>query len=426
MLSVTMAERLGDEQPGTISGVSAPGGWRRLTPPFVASISIAIFSIAAVSIPLAAGDALGMTPDALGTFILALYAIPGLLGLALTGYFRIPLFFAWHTAILAFLASIAGDYSVAEMRGATLVGGLAVAALGLSGLTGRVARLVPAPIVFAVVAGTTMPFVIQTFDALGDERVLVGAACLAWLASRRVFGPRVPPVLAALVVGIIAAALAGRIEPLPEGTGLPAFDPAWPAFSFSAVVTVVPVFVALITLHSNLTMTTYLRSQGYRPPARAIEAATGLGSVVAAFFGPVPISAGSLVTPLIAGPEAGERSVRPWAVYFSSSAFVLIGIGGGVVAGLPQALPLAILLAVAGLALLGTLGEALGQVVRGPLRLAPLLTFAVTMSDLSMWGLGSPFWGIAIGTVVAFVLERPALIELSAISDQLSVLRAED
>jgi benzoate membrane transport protein len=418
MLPGTMDEQSESGPPGAVIGGSAAGDWRRLLPPLAASISIAIFSIAAVSIPLAAGDEIGFTPDALGTWIAALFVIPGLLGLGLTRYFRIPLFFAWHTAILAFLASIAGDYSIAEMSGATLIGGLAVTVLGLSGLTGRVARLVPAPIVFAVVAGTTMPFVIRTFNELGEERVLVGAACLAWLVSRRVFGPRVPPILAALVVGIIAAALAGRIEALPEGTGLPAFEPAWPEFSFSAVVTVVPVFVALITLHANLTMTTYLRSQGYRPPSRAIEAATGLGSVVASFFGPVPVSAGSLVTPLIAGPEAGERSVRPWSVYFSSSAFVLIGIGGGVAAGLPKALPIAILLAVAGLALVGTLGEALSQIARGPLRLAPLLTFAVTMSSLSMWGLGSPFWGIAIGTVVAFVLERPALTELSAISSQ--------
>src|SRR5215213_7014025 len=393
MLPGTMDERAGEDNSEPDHNYAAPGGGHRLLPPFAAAISITIFSIAAVSIPLAAGEAMGLAPDELGTWLM-------------------PLFFAWHTAVLAFLASIAGDYSIAELRGATLVGGVAVTLLGLSGLTGRVARLVPSAIVFAVVAGTVMPFVIQTFNVLGEERVLVGAACLAWTISRRLFGPRVPPVLTALAVGVIAAAIAGRVQSLPEGTGLPAFDPAWPAFSLSAAITVVPVFVALITLHSNLTMTTYLRSQGYQPPERAIEAATGLGSVVASLFGPVPVSAGSLVTPLVAGPEAGERSVRPWSVYFSSSAFVLIGIGGAIAAGLPTALPLAILLAVAGLALLGTLGEALVQITRGPLRLAPLLTFAVSMSHLSMWGLGAPFWGIAIGTLAAFVLERPALQEL--------------
>ncbi|MDP9357250.1 MAG: hypothetical protein M3R02_18575 [Chloroflexota bacterium] len=45
--------------------------------------------------------------------------------------------------------------------------GLVVAALGTLGLTRRVAALVPAPVVFGVVAATVLPFVVGAFDALG-------------------------------------------------------------------------------------------------------------------------------------------------------------------------------------------------------------------------------------------------------------------
>ncbi|MEA2530888.1 MAG: benzoate rane transport protein [Thermomicrobiales bacterium] len=397
-----------------LSGTSGPGEWRRLIPPVATAVPITVFSLSALAIPLAAAAEIGLGADALGSWLLALYAIPGLLGVGLTLVYRQPLFVAWHTSLVVFYASLAGDVDGGELRGATLVGGLTVAALGVSGLTNRIARLVPAPVVFGVVAGSVLPFVTQTFAVLGGERFLVGAALTAWLVSRRVLGPRVPPVLPALVAGVVAAFLTGRVESLPGGWVLPSLDPAVPRFSLAAIATVVPVYVALTALHSNLTAVTYLRSQDYRPPTRAIEAATGIGAAVGSFFGPGSVCMGALMTPLTAGPEAGERAVRPWSVYAAGTAFALIGLAGGVAAGLPEALPLAILLAVAGLALVGVLGEALSAISRGPITLGPLLAFAITASNVSMFGLGAPFWALVIGTGVALALEGASVRELRA------------
>jgi benzoate membrane transport protein len=120
---------------------------------------------------------------------------------------------------------------------------------------------------------------------------------------------------------------------------------------------------------------------------------------------------GALVTPLTAGPEAGERAVRPWSVYATGAAFVLIALGAGVAAGLPAALPLPLLLALAGLALVGVLAQALGEVTRGPLRLGPLFAFAVASSGLSLLGLGPLFWALVVGTAVSLLLEGAALRE---------------
>jgi len=378
---------------------------RQLLPPLAASVPITIFSLAAVAIPLAAAESLRLSPIALGTWLLALYGVPGVLSIVLTLVYRQPLFVAWHTSLVVFLATLGDQASLAELRGATLVGGVTVAALGVTGLGRAVGRLVPTPVVFGVVAGSVLPFVVRAFDALGQERWLVGPALLAWLASRRWLGARVPPVLPALLVGVVAATLAGRLARLPGGWALPALDPAWPQFSLGTIATVVPVFVALTVFHSNLTATTYLRSEGYAPPVRGIDAATGLGSVLAAFFGPTPICMGALVTPLTAGPEAGERPVRIWSVFASGAAFAVIGLLGGIAAGLPQVIPLALLLAVAGFALVGVLQQALTEVTRGPLRLAPLLAFVVTGSHLTLWQLGAPFWALVLGTGVAVVLE---------------------
>jgi benzoate membrane transport protein len=299
-----------------------------------------------------------------------------------------------------------------------IVAGLVVAALGALGLTTRVAGLVPTAVVFGVVAGNVLPFVIGTFEALQSEGLLVGAALAAYLVGRRSLHPRVPPILPALVVGLALAATTGRLHGAATGWTWPALAPSTPSFSPAAILTVVSIAVPLIALHANLTAVAYLRSEAYAPPARAIEVATGVATAVASVFGPCPVCMGALVTPLTAGSEAGERAVRPWAAYAGAVGFLLIALGAGVAADLPSLIPLPLLLAVAGLALLGVLSQALTQVMAGPLRLGPLVAFAVASSSLSLLGLGPAFWALVFGTVASFVVEPAAMRTASGVEPQ--------
>jgi benzoate membrane transport protein len=381
----------------------------RLGQPLAASIPITIFSLAAVSLPLATAQALGLSSRQTGTWLFALYAAPGLASIVLTVMYRQPLFVAWHVAVVPFIASLSLTVPYPDLLGAMIVAGLVVAGVGVLGFTPRVAALVPTPVVFGVVAGNVLPFVVGTFEALQTEGLLVGAALVAYLVGRRALPPRVPPILPALVAGVALAATTGRLHGLAAGWTWPTLTPATPSFTPAAVLTVVPIAVPLIALHANLTAVAYLRSEAYAPPARAIEIATGIATAAASLFGPCPVCMGALVTPLTAGPEAGERSVRPWAAYASAAGFLLIAVGAGVAADLPDLLPLPLLLAVAGLALLGVLSQALEQVIKGPLRVGPLISFAVASSTLSLLGLGAAFWALVFGTVTTLLVEGDAL-----------------
>jgi benzoate membrane transport protein len=369
------------------------------------SIPVTIFSLAAVALPLATAQSLGLSSRQTSAWIFALYAIPGLASIILTLVYRTPLFVAWHTAVIAVIASLAKTIPYDAILGGMIVAGLVMAALGALGLTARIAALVPTAVVFGVVAGNVLPFVIGTFEALQSEGLLVGAALCAYLVGRRALHPRVPPILPALLVGLVIAAASGRLHGAATGWRWPALAPVSPSFTPAAILTVVSIAVPLITLYSNLTAVAYLRSEGYRPPARAIEVATGVATMAASLFGPSPICMGALMTPLTAGPEAGERAVRPWATYASAVGFLLIALSAGIAADLPSLLPLPFLLAVAGLALLGVLSQALTQVMSGPLRLGPLVAFAVASSSLSLFGLGAAFWALVFGTVTSLVVE---------------------
>ena len=156
-----------------------------LAQPLAASVPITIFSVAAVALPLATAQSLGLSSRQTSTWIFALYAAPGLASIVLTLAYRQPLFVAWHVAVVPFVASLARTTPYGDILGAMIVAGLVVAALGALGLTTRVAGLVPTAVVFGVVAGNVLPFVIGTFEALQSEGLLVGAALAAYLVGRR-------------------------------------------------------------------------------------------------------------------------------------------------------------------------------------------------------------------------------------------------
>jgi predicted benzoate:H+ symporter BenE len=220
-------------------------------------------------------------------------------------------------------------------------------------------------VVFGVVAGSVLPFVEQTFDALGEERVVVGAALAAWLA--RAVAVRTPRAAGApaLIVAWGRRPVSGKLSAIPGGWALPALDPLRPQLTVAAIVTVVPVVVALVALHANLTAATYLRSAGWDPPRRAIEVATGL-VVVGSCFGPCRSAWAPRDAP-DRRPEAGERPMRVWSVHTSGAAFAGIGLLGGMAAGIPTALP-SPLLAMAGLAW-SRARPGPPEITRGPLRL---------------------------------------------------------
>ncbi len=396
---------------------AAASRMQRLAPPLSMAVPLAIIVVAVLAIPLATAQALDFTPDQTGAWLFALYAVPGLLSLLLTRLYHQPLFFGWNGFVIAFFASLAGQVRYTDLLGATLVGGAVVALLGALGLTSRVAALVPGPVVFAVVAASVLPFVVEVFDGVGQEPVVIAGTFLAYVLGRRFLDARIPPILPALVAGLVLTGVTGRFGTFPDAWSAPPLVPTMPTFALPAILTVVPIFVALIAFQANLTAVVYLRSQGYQPPERLIELASGLGSMASAVLGPVPICMISVLTPLTAGPEAGGREVRHWSVYAVGTILIVIALGAGIAARLPSFLPLPLLFALAGLALVGVLAQALGEMVRGPLLLGPLFAFVAGSSQLTLFGLGPLFWALVIGTGVSLVLEAEALRKLRATAE---------
>ncbi|HEV2440120.1 MAG TPA: benzoate/H(+) symporter BenE family transporter [bacterium] len=386
----------------------------RLIPPLTMALPVIIFAVAALSFPLSVAQLFAVPASTTTTWIAVLYGGPGVLSLLLTWWYRQPLLAAYSTLGTVAAATLVGHAAYAELRGASLVAGCLVFLLGAVGLSEHVARWVPAPIVMAMVAGAILPYVAGMFTAAATTPVVVGGAFLAYVLGRRFLPPRIPAILPAVVAGVAAAALTGTLNLSGFSWAMPALRAAPPAFSWTAVVAFAPVLAVLMSTSANLASVVYIRSQGYPASLRAIDLVTGAASVAGSFFGFTPFCMASFLAVPTAGPDAGDHEVRHWSVYVSGAGFLVIAALAGIAANLLRIMPLPILLALAGLALIGAFGSALQGALRGPLVLGPLLAFAAAVSHLSYFGIGPLFWSLVIGTAASVVLERSQLAALNA------------
>jgi benzoate membrane transport protein len=99
--------------------------------------------------------------------------------------------------------------------------------------------------------------------------------------------------------------------------------------------------------------------------------------------------------------------------------YVVAGIFGATVVALFAAFPKALIMAIAGLALFGTIANGLTVAMADDKqREAALITFLVTASGVSLFGIGTAFWGLVAGGLTMLVFNwrvRPVPVAPAAV-----------
>jgi benzoate membrane transport protein len=413
--------------------LEAPGGvvvgtreLRRTLPALIASIPITIVFFAVLGIVLTAAgpNGLDLTDAQTSGWIAVLYGFPTVMAIVLTIRYRQPLLLTGNIFAIIFFVSLGDRIGFPELAGASMLAGGIVLAASVLGLTGRIAAWLPAPIVHGLIAGAVMPFVVDVFTSLSTSHegvripaevpLMVGTAVLAYLFSQRLFGTRLPPILASFLAGLLVAAVTGQLGDFPTSFTLPGLDVLRPAFSLTAIATATPVLVALLTVQSNIPSVIYMRSQGFSPPERVLNVVSGVGTILGSVFGPIAVSLALPPVLLTAGPGAGAPSIRYRSVYLPVAAGLLIALSANTAADLAVLVTPTLLLAMAGLALVGALVGALKEITKGPLVLGPIFAFAIALSDMNLFGLGAFFWSLVLGAVISLLLERDGWKRLPA------------
>jgi benzoate membrane transport protein len=327
----------------------------------------------------------------------------GLTSAGLSLHYRQPVLTAWSTPGAALLVTAGAGVGLPDATGAFLVCALLITASGVSGAFARVMDRIPQALAAALLAGVLARFAFEAFVSLQHEFTLVFPMFAAYLVGRRLWPRYAVPVV--LAVGATIAAQRGqlRLDGVDWQWARPVFTP--PHFSLAATISVaLPLFV--VTMASqNLPGVAAQRAAGYETPVSPVITTTGVATLLLAPFGGYALNLAAITAAICMGREAHEDPARRyWAAVMAGLFYIVLGLLGGAVVGLIGAFPRELVLAVAGFALLGTIGGGLALATKNEMtREAALITFLVTASGLTLGGVGAAFWGVVAGTLALAV-----------------------
>jgi len=368
-------------------------------------VAVLVGFTSSVAIVFQAAQAFGATPAQITSWMWALGLGMGLCSLVPSLILRQPVMVAWSTPGAAVLATagLAGGFSMGEAIGAFMISALLITLAGVTGWFERVMNRIPMEIAAALLAGVLARFGLQAFAAAQTALPLVLLMLMVYLVSRRLAAGYAVVITLAMAVVFVATQGQMAWSAVQLELALPVFTA--PQFSVAAAVSLaIPLFV--VTMASqNLPGVAVIRASGYDLPISRLITLTGLATLVLAPFGAFALNFSAITAAMCMGPEAhADRSRRYTAAVVCGAIYVAIGLFGAVITGLLTAFPKELVVTIAGLALLGTIGNGLAAALRDEShREAALITFLVTLSGVVIVGVGSAFWGVVAGSIALFV-----------------------
>src|SRR5512139_1616894 len=169
---------------------------------------------APVAIILTASAAGGLAETDIASWLFGCFFINGLISLAFCLVYRQPLVFFWTIPGTVLVGHALDHLSFAQVIGAYYATGLLMLLRGVSGWLRKCMDLLPMPIVMAMVAGVFLQFGLNLIYAIRDGFVIAAPMTLVFvlLSAVRTLGRALPPLIGALITGIVVIALSGTFK----------------------------------------------------------------------------------------------------------------------------------------------------------------------------------------------------------------------
>ncbi|GLQ06914.1 benzoate/H(+) symporter BenE family transporter [Sneathiella chinensis] len=378
-------------------------------------VAVLVGYTSAAAIVFQAAAAGGATPDIIASWMWALGLGMGISGIGLSLFYRVPIIIAWSTPGAALLVTSLPGIPMGDAVGAFLFSSLLLTLFGVTGWFEKIMKIIPMPLASAMLAGVLVRFGLDIFVAMESRFALIALMLVVYLAGRR-FSPRYA-IPATFLAGVLMATAEGRMGALSLDFALtlPVFT--LPSFSLSTLIGVgLPLFI--VTMASqNIPGVAVLRAHGYQTPASPLIAWAGAIGLPLAPFGGYAFNLAAITAALCMGDTVhSDRDKRYPAAVWAGLFYMLLGLFGALVAGVLGMFPADLIMGIAGLALLGTIGNSLAAAVTDEdSREAAFLTFLVTASGMSLLSIGAPFWGLVIGLTAHHLLRFRPLGDIRAL-----------
>lgn len=380
----------------------------RLSHVIAGIVAVLVGYAGSVAVIYQATQAAGATEAQASSWMLALGLGCAISSIYLSLRHRIPVLTAWSTPGAALMVVALPGVPIEEAVGAFLFCALLLFLTGVTGWFEAVARLVPDTLANALLAGVLFQFGVAAFGAAQIDPAFAIALIAVYFLMRRLAPRLAVPML--LGAGLLWIIVTGQFAYPGSGMGIATPELIWPRFDLAVLIGVgVPLYV--VTMSSqNMAGIAVLRGVGYDAPVSSTLTVTGGLGLLLAPFGGFAFNFAAITAAICATEEAGaDPRLRYWAPVFSGLMYLTFAIFGAAVIGLFLAVPAVFVAVLAGLALLPTIAMSLSASLGDAgSREASLVTFLVTVSGISFFGVAAPVWALIFGGAVYAIMQTPA------------------
>lgn len=251
-------------------------------------IGIVFSATGPVAVILAAGLAGGLSQAQLASWLFGAFFVNGILTITASWLYRQPLAFFWTIPGTVVVGASLEHLPWEQVLGAFFATGALILLLGLTGWVTPIMAALPLPIVMAMVAGVFLHFGTDLVEAPAHDAV-IALPMIATFVALSVFaklGRFVPPVLGALIVGVVVILAAGRFNSAGDAHEWLAHPMlTTPTWSWQAMIElVVPLAITVVVVQNGQGIAV-LRAAGHQPPIGAATVACGVFSLVNAAVG---------------------------------------------------------------------------------------------------------------------------------------------
>ncbi|MHA3053541.1 benzoate/H(+) symporter BenE family transporter [Acinetobacter sp. ANC 4640] len=362
-------------------------------------------SVSAVLV-IQGAQTLGATPEQISSWLWALGLSIGVSGLVLSWKYRYPVATAWSTPGIALIIATGSHYSLSAAIGAFIVCGILTAFVGFSGVFQRLLSKIPMSLSCAMLAGILLKFGIQLFIGLEQSWAFILTLLAIYLLAKRLW-PRYCIVLTVVAAMILCPVFMPFQFPHLSWS---LAKPVWISPEFSAATILglaLPLFI--INMSSQfLPGIGMIKSYGYQPHTNSLVGWIGISQTLLAPFGAFSVCLAAISAAVSLDDQVHPDPKRRYIAGMSCGLFyILIGLFATTLTGLLMAFPKIFIVALAGIALLGTISHNIAIAFKEPQDREPaLLTFLMSASGVQFFGIGSAFWGLLLGIVVAIILNH--------------------
>ncbi|NOH63203.1 benzoate/H(+) symporter BenE family transporter [Vibrio sp. RE88] len=358
-----------------------------------------------VVIIMQAASAAGASPNQIESWLLTLGITMGLTSIGYSWFYKTPILTAWSTPGAAILVTSAPQYELPVLIGSFMITGVLIFLTGLISPLSRALQRIPSPLATAMLAAILMPFCLQAFEPVTTMPVMFVAMFTAYIVCRR-FAPRYL-MLILLIIGLMGALMIDSTLLAATPMALATFDGVIPHFALSAMLNIsLPLYIVTM-LSQNLPGIAMMKSYHYQTPVKPILIGTGVTNILSAPFGGFSINLAAISAALCMNETVdSNKNARYRAVLWAGGFYLIAGMLASSVVAIFLSFPTEVTKMLAGFALLGTLMMCLHTAFQTEkFREAALLTFLVTLSGVTIFGINSTLWGLIVGWLYYAVMD---------------------